>query len=55
LEEAIQVMRAPFQANPGWVELLKRLPDAGIIPDDPELMGRITGTRATWEPEQPPT
>jgi uncharacterized Ntn-hydrolase superfamily protein len=55
VEEAIQVMRAPFQANPGWVELLKRLPDAGIIPDDPELMGRITGTRATWEPEQPPT
>jgi uncharacterized Ntn-hydrolase superfamily protein len=55
VDEAIQVMSAPFQANPGWVELLKRLPDAGIIPDDPELMGRITGTRATWEPEQPPT
>jgi uncharacterized Ntn-hydrolase superfamily protein len=54
-EEAVRVMRAPFQANPGWIELLKRLPDAGIIPDDPELMGRITGTRATREPEQPPT
>ena len=56
MEEAVRVMRGPFEANPGWVELLKRLPDAGIIPDDPELMGRLTGTRATWEPEQhPPT
>ena len=51
-EEAVRVMRAPFQAHPGWVELLKRLPEAGIIPDDPELIGRLTGTRATWEPEQ---
>jgi uncharacterized Ntn-hydrolase superfamily protein len=54
MEEAVRVMSAPFEANPGWVELLKRLPDAGIIPDDPELIGRLTGTRATWEPEQPP-
>jgi uncharacterized Ntn-hydrolase superfamily protein len=51
-KEAVRVMRAPFQAHPGWVELLKRLPEAGIIPDDPELIGRLTGTRATWEPEQ---
>ena len=32
-------MRAPFQAHTGWVELLKRLPEAGLIPDDPELIG----------------
>jgi len=51
-EEAVRVMRAPFQAHPGWVELLKRLPEAGMIPDDSELIGRLTGTRATWEPEQ---
>jgi uncharacterized Ntn-hydrolase superfamily protein len=51
-EEAVRVMSAPFRAHPGWVELLKRLPEAGIIPDDPELIGRLTGTRATWEPEQ---
>jgi uncharacterized Ntn-hydrolase superfamily protein len=51
-EEAVRVMRAPLQAHQGWVELLKRLPEAGIIPDDPELIGRLTGTRATWEPEQ---
>jgi uncharacterized Ntn-hydrolase superfamily protein len=52
-DEAVRVMRAPFQAHPGWVELLKRLPAAGLIPEDPELIGRLTGTRATWEPEQP--
>jgi uncharacterized Ntn-hydrolase superfamily protein len=49
-EEAVRVMRAPFQANPGWVELLKRLPDAGLIPDDPELIARLTGTRAVSRP-----
>jgi uncharacterized Ntn-hydrolase superfamily protein len=49
-EEAVRVMRAPFEANPGWVELLKRLPDAGLIPDDPELIARLTGTRAVSEP-----
>jgi uncharacterized Ntn-hydrolase superfamily protein len=52
-EEAIRVMRAPFQAHPGWVELLQRLPAAGLIPDDPELFGRLTGTRAVSEPAQP--
>jgi uncharacterized Ntn-hydrolase superfamily protein len=52
-EEAMRVMRAPFQANPGWVELLKRLPEAGLIPDDPELIGRLTGTRAVSHPLEP--
>jgi uncharacterized Ntn-hydrolase superfamily protein len=52
-EEAVRVMRAPFQAHHGWVELLKRLPEAGLIPDDPEMFGRLTGTRATWEPDRP--
>ena len=54
-DEAIRVLRVPFDAHPGWVELLKRLPDAGLIPDNPELIGRLTGTRATWEPDRPPT
>jgi uncharacterized Ntn-hydrolase superfamily protein len=53
-EEAVRAMRAPFEAHPGWVELLKRLPDAGLIPDDPELIGRLTRTRAVSEPTEPP-
>jgi uncharacterized Ntn-hydrolase superfamily protein len=54
-EEAIRVLRAPFQAHPGWVELMKRLPAAGLIPDDGELIARLAGTRAVSEPSsQPP-
>jgi uncharacterized Ntn-hydrolase superfamily protein len=49
-DEAIRVLHAPFQSHPGWVELLKRLPNAGLIPDDPELIARLTGTRAVSEP-----
>ena len=52
-EEAAQVLRAPFAANPGWVELLKRLPASGLIPDDAELIARLIGTRAVSEPAEP--
>jgi uncharacterized Ntn-hydrolase superfamily protein len=52
-EEGAQVLRAPFAANPGWVELLKRLPASGLIPDDAELIARLTGTRAVSEPAEP--
>ena len=51
-EEAVRVLRAPFQAHPGWVELLKRLPAAGLIPDDAELIARLAGTRAVSEPRR---
>lgn len=54
-DEAIRVLRAPFQAHPGWVELMKRLPAAGLIADDGELIARLAGTRAVSEPSsQPP-
>jgi uncharacterized Ntn-hydrolase superfamily protein len=49
-EEAIRVLRAPFQEHPGWVDLLKRLPAAGLFPDDGELIARLAGTRAVSEP-----
>ena len=53
-EEAIRVLRRPFQAHSGWVELMKRLPAAGLIPDDGELIDRLAGTRAVSEPSQQP-
>jgi uncharacterized Ntn-hydrolase superfamily protein len=53
-DEAVRLLRRPFAAHPGWVELLKRLPAAGLMPDDPELIGRLTGTRAVSEPTSPP-
>jgi uncharacterized Ntn-hydrolase superfamily protein len=54
-EEAVRVLQRPFRAHPGWIELLKRLPAAGLFPDDPELIGRLAGTRAVSEPAEPPT
>jgi uncharacterized Ntn-hydrolase superfamily protein len=53
-EEAARMLRPLFEAHPEWVELMKRLPAAGLLPDDPELIARLAGTRAVSEPTQPP-
>jgi len=53
-DEAGPILRRVFDADPGWVELLKRLPAAGLFPDDGELIARLAGTRAvSLPPEQP--
>ena len=49
-EEAAPILRRAFEAHSGWVELLKRLPAAGLFPDDGELIARLAGTRAVSEP-----
>jgi uncharacterized Ntn-hydrolase superfamily protein len=49
-DEAAPVLRRAFGAHPGWIELLKRLPAAGLFPDDGELIARLVGTRAVSEP-----
>jgi uncharacterized Ntn-hydrolase superfamily protein len=48
--EAIEVLRPAFAADRRWAELLKRLPAAGLFPDDGELIARLVGTRAVSEP-----
>jgi uncharacterized Ntn-hydrolase superfamily protein len=60
-EEAAAILRRAFKAHAGWIELLKRLPAAGLFPDDGELIARLIGTRAVSEPaagavpaEEPP-
>ena len=53
-EEAARMLRPLLEAHPEWVELMKRLPAAGLLPDDPELIARLAGTRAVSEPTQPP-
>lgn len=50
-EEAAPLLRQAFDANPGWAELLKRLPAAGLFPDDAPLIARLIGTRAESIPE----
>ena len=53
-DDAAPIMRRAFEAHAGWIELLKRLPAAGLFPDDGELIARLIGTRAVSEPESAP-
>ena len=48
--DAAPIMRRAFEAHAGWIELLKRLPAAGLFPDDGELIARLIGTRAVSDP-----
>ncbi|HEX6459743.1 MAG TPA: DUF1028 domain-containing protein [Thermoleophilaceae bacterium] len=38
VEEGREHIRRVSEVDPGWAELLRRLPAAGLIPDDPELL-----------------
>ena len=51
--EAAPILRGAFVAHSGWVELHKRLPAAGLFPDDGELIARLAGTRAVSMPAEP--
>jgi uncharacterized Ntn-hydrolase superfamily protein len=42
VDEALPLLRKAYAADPGWAELLRRLPAAGLFPDDPELLDRLT-------------
>jgi uncharacterized Ntn-hydrolase superfamily protein len=53
-QDAAPILRPAFEAHAGWIELLKRLPAAGLFPDDGELIARLIGTRAVSEPESAP-
>jgi len=41
LDEALPVFRRVFGANPNWAVLVRRLPAAGLLRDDPEMMQKI--------------
>jgi uncharacterized Ntn-hydrolase superfamily protein len=53
-QDAAPILRRAFEAHAGWIELLKRLPGAGLFPDDGELIARLVGTCAVSEPESAP-
>jgi len=40
-KEAMDYFRAVFAAEPKWMEVVRRLPRSGFLPDDPELIARI--------------
>ncbi|MGC8763042.1 MAG: DUF1028 domain-containing protein [Acidobacteriota bacterium] len=41
LAEALPIFRRVFEAEPRWAELTPRLPAAGLLPDDREMLRRI--------------
>jgi uncharacterized Ntn-hydrolase superfamily protein len=42
IDESLPLFKKVFDRDPNWIELTKRLPKAGLLPDDPKLIERIT-------------
>jgi uncharacterized Ntn-hydrolase superfamily protein len=38
---ALPLLQRAYAADPGWAQLVRRLPAAGLFPDDPELLDRL--------------
>lgn len=45
VEDSLPLFSKAFNAWPLWRELVQRLPAAGLLPDDPELMARIVAVK----------
>lgn len=43
VDEAIPLLQKTYKVDPRWRELVKRLPKAGLLPEDPALMARLLG------------
>jgi uncharacterized Ntn-hydrolase superfamily protein len=46
VDESLPLFQKTFKLDARWRELLLRLPKAGLLPEDPKLMGRLTGAAA---------
>jgi hypothetical protein len=44
IEESLPLFRRAFAQDTNWAVLVPRLPKAGLLPDDPRLIGRIIAT-----------
>ncbi|MCP3060510.1 DUF1028 domain-containing protein [Myxococcus sp. K38C18041901] len=45
VEQALPLLQRAYAADPRWRELLTRLPAAGLLPDDPKLLARLTSEK----------
>jgi uncharacterized Ntn-hydrolase superfamily protein len=45
VNEALPIFRQVFAANANWATLVQRLPAAGLLRDDPDMMERILGVK----------
>ena len=41
IDESLPLFRKVFTLDRNWVELTRRLPKSGLLPDDPKLMARL--------------
>ena len=46
IDEALPIFRDVFSEHAGWRTLVQRLPEAGLLRDDPDMMDRIVGVDA---------
>ena len=42
VDESLPLFRKVFAAGKDWIELTRRLPKAGLLPNDADLISRIT-------------
>ncbi|AGC44124.1 hypothetical protein MYSTI_02808 [Myxococcus stipitatus DSM 14675] len=47
VDEAMPLLNKAYAADPRWKQLVTRLPAAGLLPNDPKLLGRLTGAKVT--------
>ncbi|HEX6204054.1 MAG TPA: DUF1028 domain-containing protein [Thermoanaerobaculia bacterium] len=52
--EALPIFRRVFAEEPRWAELVRRLPAAGLLPADPEAIGRILAVAPAGAPRETP-
>jgi len=45
VDESLPLFKKAFDLVPGWRELTTRLPQSGLLPDDPKLIQRITAVK----------
>jgi uncharacterized Ntn-hydrolase superfamily protein len=45
VNESLPLFKKAFDLVPGWRELTTRLPQSGLLPDDPKLIERITAVK----------
>jgi uncharacterized Ntn-hydrolase superfamily protein len=41
VDESLPLFKRVFAKDPNWIELTRRLPKSGLLPDDPKLIDRI--------------
>ena len=52
LEKALPIFARVFKINPNWIELVKRLPKAGLLRDDAEMLSKIQSVQKTRSNER---